>query len=525
MNTSSPTLTRGFTLLEMTVVLLLMTLLASVAIRETNGLSFQVRYEQTRERLERIREAILGNPRQIINGQQAVSGFVADMGRLPVDLHELLEAEYCRPDREINWANNPTDADTVCNTNYGVGSWVKNDLFENGYCVNDPDTTQADCENSQWIPLGFGWHGPYLNVSGSPADADAFPDGWGRLAQDKDDQDYGWRLTDGFELNTPTPHPINSNRMVIQSYGKDHEAGGADYDADYPSNRYSIDDTIPFTHPAPLIDQEDWQVDISGGIEVSLLKPNSPAIPIISFCTDPSKTTKAACEDEDPDTSAPYGNWIGGCDESGFINKDSCTSSKWFSCNINTKSDGDAEFPTCTAPDCYKTKLTCEQANGVWFGQGYGCSNQDKSSKINCTGTDVWRSCSDNGTITTQSACDAANENWYGENIVLNDINSVGIRKFRKRDICLNLFYRKSDTSEVTFIPSKEFQIDENGAYQTIRFNFTNPPPIPIGKNAIGIYEYNGNCDPVNNPLYPADRQNPIQVDFHPRAGLPVINW
>ncbi|MCL7419900.1 MAG: prepilin-type N-terminal cleavage/methylation domain-containing protein [Methylobacter sp.] len=500
MNTSSLTQTRGFTLLEMTVVLLLMTLLASVAIRETNGLSFQVRYEQTRERLERIREAILGNPRQIINGQQAVSGFVADMGRLPDNLHELLEQNFCS-DRTYS---------TQATCEAAGKTW----------------NVQTDWQPHSTSGLWYGWRGPYLNISGSALDDDAFTDGWGRLDSDKTDQNYGWRVEDGLELNTLSPHPTNDKRMVIQSYGKNHEAGGADYDADYPSNRYSIDDTTPYTHPAPLIDQEDWLVDISGGIEVSLLKPNSAAIPIISFCTDPSKTTKAACETENLDTSLPYGSWIGGCNESGFINKDSCTSSskKWFSCNINTLDDSDAGFAACSPPNCYKTKSTCEQANGVWFGQGYGCSDQAKSSKLNCTGINVWRSCSDNGTITTQSACDAANENWYGDNIVLNDINSVGIRRFRKRDICLNLFYRKSDTSEVTFIPSKEFQIDENGAYQTIRFNFTNPPPIPIGKNAIGIYEYDGDCD-LDNPLYPADRQNPIQVDFHPRTGLPVINW
>jgi prepilin-type N-terminal cleavage/methylation domain-containing protein len=501
MNKTSPTLVQGFTLIEMTVVLLLITLLASVAIRETNGLSFQVRYEQTRERLERIREAILGNPRQIINGQQAVSGFVADMGRLPNNLHELLEPEFCS-DRTYSTQATCEAAGKIWKTQ---PSW------------------QPHAASGLWS----GWRGPYLNISGSALDDDAFVDGWGRLISDKTDQNYGWRVEAGLELNTPSPHPINSKRMVIQSYGKDHKADGADYDADYPSNRYSIDDTIPYTHPAPLIDQEDWSVDISGGIEISLLKPNSAAIPIISFCTDPSKTTKADCETENPDTSLPYGNWIGGCNESGFINRDSCASpKKWFSCNINEFDDNATEFAACSAPDCYKTKPTCEQANGVWFGQGYGCSNQAKSSKTNCTDLgEVWRSCSGSDvTIATQSACDIANENWYGDKIVLNDINSVSIRRFRKRDICLNLFYRKSDTSEVTPIQSKEFQIDENGAYQTIRFNFTNPPPIPIGKNAIGIYEYDGDCDP-DNPLYPANRPNPIQVDFHPRTGLPVINW
>lgn len=78
---------RGFSLVELTVILLLITLLASVAVRETAELGFQTRYEQSRERLDMIRQAILGNPRQIINGQQAVS----DMGRLPMSERELID--------------------------------------------------------------------------------------------------------------------------------------------------------------------------------------------------------------------------------------------------------------------------------------------------------------------------------------------------------------------------------------------------------------------------------------------------
>jgi hypothetical protein len=109
--------------------------------------------------------------------------------------------------------------------------------------------------------------------------------------------------------------------------------------------------------------------------------------------------------------------------------------------------------------------------------------------------------------------------------------------------LCMNLFYRDPDTSAITYVPSLPVTIDENGGYQTVQFLFpdtadadedgiTNEPIpvplyVPIGQNAIGIYEYDGDgdyCD-LNNPLYPADRQNPIQVDFHPRTGLPVINW
>lgn len=188
MNTSSLPQTRGFTLLEMTVVLLLMTLLASVAIRETNGLSFQVRYEQTRERLERIREAILGNPRQIINGQQAVSGFVADMGRLPDNLRELLQSGSCSDD-----PTKKTPAD--CGASWGWGNIVT----YGGRCSDGTTTIKAECEDNGHGWLNIGWNGPYLQVSGNPGDADVLTDGWGN--------NYHWQMA-GADL-------------VIESWGKD----------------------------------------------------------------------------------------------------------------------------------------------------------------------------------------------------------------------------------------------------------------------------------------------------------------
>lgn len=53
-----------------------------------------------------IREAILGDPRKTVNGQAVMSGFVADMGRLPTCLRELLEPFNCNTGSAYNqpWA-------------------------------------------------------------------------------------------------------------------------------------------------------------------------------------------------------------------------------------------------------------------------------------------------------------------------------------------------------------------------------------------------------------------------------------
>lgn len=217
---------RGLTLVELTVTLLILTVLATIAIRSTNDLGFQVRYEQTKERLEMIRHAILGNPRLIINGQQAISGFVADMGRLPENLRELLQRYNCAE---------PIGAGPVNCTTPGSPEWVSssNSLIHPG------------------TSLRYGWNGPYLNISSNPDEYDAFSDGWGRTS---DNGNYGWYFND------------NEFQLEIQSAGKNHafDSDDTEYDADYPN-------------PAsqPVIGGNDWLVNISGGISVSFLKPNN----------------------------------------------------------------------------------------------------------------------------------------------------------------------------------------------------------------------------------------------------------
>ncbi|WP_036297355.1 prepilin-type N-terminal cleavage/methylation domain-containing protein [Methylobacter marinus] len=486
MNTSSLPQTRGFTLLEMTVVLLLMTLLASVAIRETNGLSFQVRYEQTRERLERIREAILGNPRQIINGQQAVSGFVADMGRLPKNLHELLEQHFCS-DRTYSTQTTCEAADKLWKTQ---PSW------------------QPHAASGLWS----GWRGPYLNISGSALAEDAFVDGWGNEAAAKTDQNYGWWFFDLFDL---TSNELDRGNMIIQSFGKNQEKDNSipttvDYEDDYPSN-HNLSGTVYY--PNPVVHQQDWRANISGGINVNFIK-STEKLPPISLCSDPTKSTKSACE-------LVGGIWHGGCDQAGYYNKDSCTgapsSGNWFSCSDGTN----------------MPRSTCELAGNIWYGEGFGCSDQSKSNKALCTGT--WRSCTDDGTITTENECLSADQIWYGNNIF--SINTSSDLR-----ICMKIFYRKSDSSIGVLISDEDITNDAttvnydsksiiaDGSFQTIRFaNLRDSSSnslvkeIPIGTNAIGIYKHDGTI--CTDTHYPADRQNPIQVDFHPRAGLPVINW
>lgn len=220
---------RGFSLIELTVVLLIITLLASVAVRSTNELGFQVRHEQTKERLELIKQAIIGNPNRTINGQPNILGFVADMGRLPTCLRELVENYNC-----TTAAANPNGT--------------------------------TDTLTKLWA----GWRGPYLSLSGNPADADAFSDGWGNVSANGN---YGWHFD-----NSGAPN------LILHSLGKNQQSGAGDtgYDEDYPASQ-------------PTLTTVDWRVDVSS------ITANVQAGPLVltttGTCSDTNHTTKTNCAD------------------------------------------------------------------------------------------------------------------------------------------------------------------------------------------------------------------------------------
>ena len=263
---------QGMTLLELTVVLMILVTLATVALRSTAGLQDQARWEQTKKRYEAIKNAIIGDPDLFINGQPDISGFVADMGRLPSNIHELLEEDFCLTNRTI--PDKPT-----CT----VANWTNQTAW------NPPTNTT----------LGYGWNGPYLLTSEQAAEADAFTDGWGREAQNNADQNYGWNFLSA------------GNNMNIQSLGKDRAVSVApQYDADYPSN------------PLAIV-QDDWLVDINGGISINIIPKNQGQLnptTTVNIPCDASAVSNAVCTSVSP----PW-TWTTQCEApANFLSKNFC---------------------------------------------------------------------------------------------------------------------------------------------------------------------------------------------------------
>lgn len=165
----------------MLLVIFIMGLLASAASMMTDSLDTQSQYEDTKRRLETIRRAIVGDPGRTVNGGPEIGGFVADVGRLPDCLQELLERVAC-----------PAASQSA--------AWIYDDV------------------SGLWA----GWNGPYLDVLPDSGGAKAFRDGWGN---DGAAPAYGWNVAVSQTNGT----------LLLQSYGSDGAAGGSDYAADYPS--------------------------------------------------------------------------------------------------------------------------------------------------------------------------------------------------------------------------------------------------------------------------------------------------
>ncbi len=192
----------GFTLLEMVLVLFLMALVASAGLMLTEGVEDQAKYDETKRRMEMIRKAIVGDPTRTVNGSPEISGFVADMGRLPGCLAELLElgAEKI-PETDPKTYESPCD-DSVTLTEWHV----------------DNDTG-----------IGSDWRGPYIAVLPERSGNLRFRDGYGN-SDANDTLNSGWAFL------------VTSNEISLTSAGFDAVSTDDDVRAD------------------KLVVESDWQV-------------------------------------------------------------------------------------------------------------------------------------------------------------------------------------------------------------------------------------------------------------------------
>lgn len=175
---------RGFTLIELLLVVFILALLAASTSSIVDDAHDQARYDETRNRLDQIRTAIVG-PDDLT---APVAGYVADMGAPPTSLRDLL----------------------------------LNPNAPGGLYVVDPNTG-----------VGAGWRGPYLRAAPRSADgALEYPDGFGNPDQVVNDANFGWRLDRSGDDLHPT-RTLGALDVSVTSRGAD---GVLDYVADAPTS-------------------------------------------------------------------------------------------------------------------------------------------------------------------------------------------------------------------------------------------------------------------------------------------------
>lgn len=195
--TASPALPRGFTLIELLVVVAILSAASLLAFGVFSEDRTQIRYDDTRQRLQILRRAILGHNGPSTGEESA--GFVADNGALPTDLITLLQPGSLQARAVRSPIFDPKPDDTTC---------------ANDGNADDIALTDAGAQ------LVKGHAGDYL---GGLAVNGHFRDGWGNVSSTDDAQNFGWQ----------TAFDGTAKTLTITSLGLDNISGGFDFGSDF----------------------------------------------------------------------------------------------------------------------------------------------------------------------------------------------------------------------------------------------------------------------------------------------------
>jgi len=208
----SPALAAGFTLMELLVVVALLSALALAGFSVVAEDQGQVRYNDTRARMERLRLAILGPIGPAWDGDWRLFGHVADNGRLPASVAELLSSPA---GHAVQAAVDPIF-----------------DPRPDALCAQDGSESPLSWTAAQRLLKGH--RGDYL---GGAAVNGEYRDGFANRGATDDASNFGWVLV------------AAGGGLTLSSLGGDGVTGGS---AVYDSDQILI------------IGTHDWQVDLNG---------------------------------------------------------------------------------------------------------------------------------------------------------------------------------------------------------------------------------------------------------------------
>jgi prepilin-type N-terminal cleavage/methylation domain-containing protein len=208
----------GFTLLELVLVLFLMSMLASATLFLTENVEQQAMYDETKHRLNVMRQAIIGDSTRRLNGVTEVGGFVADMKRLPGCVSELLEPYNCGGTDITLWSQD---------TSTGVYA---------------------------------GWRGPYIQVIPESGNQLRFRDGF----NSKHDNDASDALNSGWDWTLWNDTSAASVTDIADTTGIKLKSNGG-------GTEYEVAEI-------ELVQQADWSID---NLLINLVNSSSVAQPSV----------------------------------------------------------------------------------------------------------------------------------------------------------------------------------------------------------------------------------------------------
>jgi prepilin-type N-terminal cleavage/methylation domain-containing protein len=218
----------GMTLLELIIVVALLSIVALATTSLIVDTGEWKQQQATEDQWLSVKRSILGDNVVDVHHFREYSGFVADMGRLPNCLRELIHPFDCTND--LSAANRLT-------------------------------TFTQDIDSNQW----YGWRGPYLGVPG----ANEYRDGWRNRGRDDntgndDDVNYGWLFGTGAPNGTECQNAVVEQQqpgtIILQSCGDDGDVDNTEtgFPGDFP---YVEFDGTNVTY-IPLVTRHDYQVDL-----------------------------------------------------------------------------------------------------------------------------------------------------------------------------------------------------------------------------------------------------------------------
>lgn len=130
---SRPAFAAGFTLIELVILIVTLGIIAAVAIPRFADVAAGAKVNSTREEMNRLKRAIVGDPSVVAGGEYVDRGFEGDVGFIPSRLADLVTKPdsipvYNRLTR-LGWNGPYIDGD---NSEYLTDGWGTPYTFEPG---------------------------------------------------------------------------------------------------------------------------------------------------------------------------------------------------------------------------------------------------------------------------------------------------------------------------------------------------------------------------------------------------------